>query len=61
MIWFWDISCEEELVAATSKMCTNLVDVQSLYDKDKDLKQDDVRKLQVWLEKQPHLPQITGE
>lgn len=49
------------MVAATSKMCTNLVDVQSLYDKDKDLKQDDVRKLQVWLEKQPHLPQITGE
>lgn len=35
-------------------------DVQNEYKKDNSLKPEDVKSLQEWVQKQPHLPDITG-
>lgn len=38
-----------------------LVDVESQYAKDKNLKKEDVEALLDWVNKQPHLPKINGK
>lgn len=36
------------------------LDVEELYKRHPELKQKDVQAIQAWMEKQPHLPKITG-
>lgn len=42
------------------KMPFKSVDVETLYAKDKKLKPEDIKIIQEWLKKQPHLPKIEG-
>lgn len=36
------------------------IDVEELYKRHPELKQEDVKVLQDWMGKQPHLPKVTG-
>lgn len=40
---------------------SKFIDVQQLYETNKELNKEDVTALQDWAEKQAHLPKITGK
>lgn len=38
-----------------------IVDVEKVYNEEKDLKKEHVKQLMEWADKQPHLPKISGK
>ena len=49
------------VVAPEPTMSFKCIDVQKLYEKDKNVRKSDVDILTEWLKKQPHLPEMEGD
>ncbi|XP_063929737.1 alpha-tocopherol transfer protein-like isoform X2 [Zophobas morio] len=63
IIFSWSVSIHQQDVQHWihnyQKMSFQLMDVETEYEKDKNLKREDIQILAEWMDKQPHLPKAT--